>query len=617
MSQFTDQEIVAMAEDRGFVVLKPCDGSSNASAAAAPSPTPSPKKVTQAPSTASSNAGAIKTAASTRAASTTSRKAGVNKTTVSTTDEEESNDDQNLSKLLRSIAAKGNVTFSLAGKLSWNLFAKDCWNRGIQIFNYPKGVTLPWNMPDCQKIRKKGVKGLTKDEQKRLHQACVSRTHPLEIRKVDVLQVQTDAIPIAIVLDENGQTEEIFASSVRELADLAASKASAPKGIKAECQDQLEAPTTAEPSSVFSDTHPAREARSNSRGRTVRFAEGEDELEEDDIYGIGSTDMDDEDYNGSPSKQKRKHAVKVNKGKGKAKAPSDEEEATPRASSSGKADTTSYASAKRKPSFEAPPTPTPSSKRAKPSPPPTQAQLGTIAGNPRHDAPLNKKPISSAEFSAGLFQPIPMSVSQEGSSGSTSSALPSIGYLPSTAASSSGMLLGNGAAGRPGARPVHQGTATATPPVLTAAATSPVPTAPSAPAMNTTRPSFPAPVPHVPHAQYPQPQYPHAPPANLEQPGAQPISGQPDPLAGVLSNLDPVQLRRLLLAGLQSQATQSSLHQGATSGGWGMPQAVPGGFGGDMSAQEGTNGQSSTVQYGGMGPGGSSGYSAMPGDRSV
>ncbi|KAL0569176.1 hypothetical protein V5O48_012790 [Marasmius crinis-equi] len=615
MDEYTDQEIVSLAQKRGFLMTRKDGAALNTSFA---TPLSSPKKAstskaTTAKATTAKATTAKATAAKATAATTTSDTTATSSSNAATDSgagtatnngEGDDQDVANLKQVILEIAARGNVTFSgKPGILPWNSLHKDCYSRGIQLSNYPSSVTLPWMMPNALTIRKKGIWGLTSEMQRTLLQACLRDVDPLKITKVDALQIQTNKIPIATVVDNEGKViKSWFEQDIFEPSESGKPKSSSRKtAIKAECNDEPQQLGAVDLPSVFTEIRTAaRPTRSGSRTRSVRF-EDEDELEEDeDLYGIESAGSSDYEYGSSPSKRKR-----ANKGKGK--APSEDQDTTPRPKQKARANTV----------------PAPPSKRTKAAPT-TPGEIKSIAGSPRRNPPTHRT-ISGAEINAAEFVPIAMapiptaptapSMPQAHQSSTSIPAASSSAREPPAAASAgSAALLGTGAAGRPRPNPAYRATPNAT-------------TAPP-PALNTTNapPSMPPtptihhpgnPVQQQPYIHYPPP----APPTIPGQPGVPPTVA-PNTLALLAQlGIDAAQLRELLFnPGTQAphHATHPPVYPGAAGGGWVVPQGPPGGPAGGMNTQGSSSGQGNGgAYYGGPGggmynPGGPSGHGPGP-----
>ncbi|KAL0563463.1 hypothetical protein V5O48_018604 [Marasmius crinis-equi] len=589
MEEYTDQELVSLAQDRGFLVTRkdgaPLNTSYNVppaslkkSSTAAPSRKATaapPKKATASNLTASSSLPPKK--ATSRAATNAGASIPAEQSAAETSNGKR--DDRDLSTLkdvILDIAGRGNITFSgKPGSLPWNSFHKDCWNRGIQLNNYPASVTLPWKMPSGT-ARKKGIWGLSIEMQHDLLQACLWEKYPVRIIQVEALQIQTNTIPIVTVVDDAGNvTKKWFAQDINELKDKP-NKPSTRRAIKAKCDIEPAQPSALEPPSVFTDnyTAKARPIRPSSEARSVRFKEDEDEdndkdeleEEDEDPHGIESTGSSDYEYGAHPS-TKWKRADK-----GKGKALSEDEDATPRP--------------KQKP---------PPSKRVKETPN-TSAQLDPIAGNP-HRVSSNKS-ISMAEFNAAGFTPTPAvsSISQ-----AEPLALPTAD--PSGSSSSSSRLVATGAAGRSHPHPTYRATPNPT------TAPSPVPS---------TSTQYRSNPPHYPQAHYPPPT-----PTIPGQPSAPPAAASNTLALLARLGINAAELRSLLFnTGNQPQPPQHAAHpatySGVAGGSWGVPQAPPSGPAKGMNAQGSSNGQGNGgMYYGGPGgglynPGGPSGHRPGP-----
>ncbi|KAL0062531.1 hypothetical protein AAF712_010570 [Marasmius tenuissimus] len=391
---FTDQELISIAEARGLTLIRD------------DRVPPMPPSMTKATS-------------SVNAPKPTNFKASK---TVRIADPETASDDESsIQRLILGIAEECNVKFRRVG-LPWNSLARDCYNQGIQIINFPLGVTLPWNMPKDAKTRRKGVKSLEKTEQFRLIESCNPGEHRLSFKQLTPAEIQANIEPIAILApDANGHREHIIAKSIGELAALQSTT------VKTEEQDSSMA-------EVGSDHPTSNETVRPRRTKTVQFpapssvAGSDDDIDElshhsdtdDDIYGIKNLPDNDDEYSSSPSKVKRKRknhkSTALEKGKGKAvKDP----ELTPKAQGSRTLQTTPTAS-KRKPPPDT--TPTGSAKRPKNSATNTSTlaqgftSFGRIAENARNTttpailAPtdFDFQPVFSKPPSTAVNEPRPL-----------------------------------------------------------------------------------------------------------------------------------------------------------------------------------------------------------------
>ncbi|KAJ8073826.1 hypothetical protein PM082_012104 [Marasmius tenuissimus] len=312
---FTDQELISIAEARGLTLIRD------------DRVPPMPPSMTKATS-------------SVNAPKPTNFKASK---TVRIADPETASDNESsIQRLILGIAEECNVKFRRVG-LPWNSLARDCYNQGIQIINFLLGVTLPWNMPEDAKTRWKGVKSLEKTEQFRLIESCNPGEHCLSFKQLTPAEIQANIEPIAILApDANGHREHIIAKSIGELATLQSMT------VKTEEQDSSMA-------EVGSDHPTSNETVRPRRTKTVQFpapssvAGSDDDIDElshhsdtdDDIYGIKNLPDDDDEYSSSPSKVKRKRknhkSTALEKGKGKAMK---DPELTPKAQGSRTLQTT-------------------------------------------------------------------------------------------------------------------------------------------------------------------------------------------------------------------------------------------------------------------------------------
>ncbi|KAJ8075516.1 hypothetical protein PM082_021146 [Marasmius tenuissimus] len=395
-----------LAEARGFSVQRSGDAPLSAAQTTGP-PTPSQ----------ASSSSHVTEDAAIPSATAASKK---NKTRAKAADKIEDPDDsgdegqdQQLHQLVLGVAKKNNVKFSRSGMLPWNTFARECYNGGIQIQNYPRGVTLPWNMPEDKKLRKKGVRNLSKGDQAKLAAACAPQAeHPLKFQTFTPAEIQACIRPIAILApDSDGHRVEIFADKIDELAKKKPI-------IKTEVNDSAMA--VDEPDELAGTRKSSR-----STTRSVRFgtADPQDEeidelaeglMSDDDPFGILSTQDDDDGDYGSPQKHKRKRVKKAtDKGKGRmvGSTPTTPTTPTPMTARRVQDDTTPKAP-KRKPPPESEAT---SAKRpkAEQSASATEPQpqgftlFGRIAENARK-APTSAQRIPAVDFG---FQPVLSSIS--------------------------------------------------------------------------------------------------------------------------------------------------------------------------------------------------------------
>ncbi|KAK1226977.1 hypothetical protein PQX77_010045 [Marasmius sp. AFHP31] len=405
--QYTDQEVAMLAESRGFTVTRPGETEPPVRTGDAPR---SLLQATGPPthSQASPSSRIVKTGmkASKNAKDT-------NKADEANESGDETLSDQQLHRLVLGVAQQNNVKFSRSGMLPWNTFARECFNGGIQIQNYPLGVTLPWNMPDDKRLRKKGVRNLSKAEQVKLAAACTAEQNRLKFQTFPPAEIQANIRPIAILApDEKGDRQMIFSENIKELADK--------KLVKTEVDDSAMVVDTPE---ELADARKSnrRTNRSIRLGSVDREDAEDDEIDElaggltsddnNDPFGIQSAQDDDDDDYGSPQKLKRKKITTKAKDKGKAKAvatpPSTPPTPTPTTVRLAQADTTPKA-AKRKPPPESA---TKSAKRPKGDQPKsaTESQpqgftsFERIAENARN-TPVSAQRISNAELG---FESIP------------------------------------------------------------------------------------------------------------------------------------------------------------------------------------------------------------------
>ncbi|KAL0567588.1 hypothetical protein V5O48_014400 [Marasmius crinis-equi] len=366
--QYTDQEVVAMALERGYEIVRSPNNSGPsksahaiASATAPPRATPTPPAPPTAPTPpAPSTVAPAHTAATTpqatsflRAPSTLTPApssagdadfamqdaSGIN----SGGDVPVKEEDVDVQPALLELALQCNVSFGKARKFPWFSLTKECYRRGIQVANFPPDVKCPW-MEAVDPTRKKGVRTLTAKHQRLLLTGIQSETAPLLFKSVEALDIQTDAIPIWTYAPgiDGEQKPPVFASDLSELDSLRAAKPKkkAPKRLKLEepqpkLGKMLSVPPIAtdipfssgvEGASGSAGTGGGRPRPKAVKSKPLVESDDEDELEvatgnssESDIYGLGlAANDDDGDYRLSPpgTSSKRKRGT----GKGKERA---------------------------------------------------------------------------------------------------------------------------------------------------------------------------------------------------------------------------------------------------------------------------------------------------------
>ncbi|KAL0575860.1 hypothetical protein V5O48_006110 [Marasmius crinis-equi] len=350
--QYTDQEVVAMAVERGYEVSR-SSGSAARSAATAPLSPPTLPQAAHPSSPPAIRPPPVQAAPpahpAPRLAPASIQDASVAKRGSSG---ESSGDDApakegevDVQPILLALAAQCNVSFGKAGSFPWFSLPKECYKRGIQVANFPLRVSRPWSN-SARLNRKRGVRGLKIRHQRRLLAAIQSKTTPLLFKSVEAIDLQTDAVPILTYAPgPNGeQKPPVFAKDLEKLEALHKKPSGRKKAAK---RPKLETP---EP--TFSKTPsvppvataalsikgaPGSTGNSNSgtqpkpraafKSQPYVQSDDEDELnaaddsEDSDAYGIGlAVHDDDDDYTLTPpgTSSKRKRSSGKSKGKGRA-----------------------------------------------------------------------------------------------------------------------------------------------------------------------------------------------------------------------------------------------------------------------------------------------------------
>ncbi|KAK1230329.1 hypothetical protein PQX77_006584 [Marasmius sp. AFHP31] len=130
-----------------------------------------------------------------------------------------------LQQVIIALAAENKITFPRRNQLPWDTIAKLCVTVGFQLYNYPIGVTEPWNTAKeakarkpGQKDRRQGIKGLTVAEQMILLDHCrPDAKDRFTFRSVKPLDVALGDVPLLVFApDKDGVRKEVFVKNVIE-----------------------------------------------------------------------------------------------------------------------------------------------------------------------------------------------------------------------------------------------------------------------------------------------------------------------------------------------------------------------------------------------------------------
>ncbi|KAL0573138.1 hypothetical protein V5O48_008826 [Marasmius crinis-equi] len=351
--QYTDQEIVAMAQQRGYSVVRDPNALPSPVADAAPKQPVSSPPIRPAPPLLP-----ISTASGALARGTLSPAPSSNGGTdvamqdASDGDSSSGDDDETLGKTvgkpnidvqkaLVALLAKCNLTLGKSGSFPWLSLSKECFKRGVQVLNFPGRVALPWKPSKSGGGgQKKGVKALKLRHQQRLAAAIGHPEYPLTFKLVEAIDLHTDVLPIMTFAPnpKGVRRQAIFAKDISNLTSLRAALGTKRKPAKRpkietpepEIGNQSPLATTAISLPPVSTAPPATQG-GGARSKALKSkpiiesdSEDEDELDIDDgdsdIYGLQVMGHDDEEYQlESERSPKRKRAGKGS-GKGKEKA---------------------------------------------------------------------------------------------------------------------------------------------------------------------------------------------------------------------------------------------------------------------------------------------------------
>ncbi|KAL0573313.1 hypothetical protein V5O48_008634 [Marasmius crinis-equi] len=330
--QYTDQEIIAMAQKRGYSIVRDPNAPPTPAANAAPSASAPPKRpvslpppVPPPPPPISTAGGALFQGALSPVPSSNGD-ADVAMEDASGGDDSSGDDGDrlgepnvNVQKALVALLAQCNLKLGKSNTFPWLSLPKECFRRGVQVLNFPAHVRLPWK-GSAVGSQKKGVKGLTPKHQRRLAAAINHPEFPLTFKVVSPIDLHTDVLPImTFAPDSKGaQRQPIFAKDIASLDSLRTTKKKAAKRLKLENPEpKIQVPPT-------TATNDGRARSKATKSTAVLESDDEDELDGDDddsdIYGLQAMEHDDEEYQlGSEQSPKRKRGGgRVNKGKGKA-----------------------------------------------------------------------------------------------------------------------------------------------------------------------------------------------------------------------------------------------------------------------------------------------------------
>ncbi|KAK1215043.1 hypothetical protein PQX77_022362 [Marasmius sp. AFHP31] len=112
-----------------------------------------------------------------------------------------------------------NKSFKVASNLPWSTLASECVELGLQITNYPRGIYYPWTEVDrAGKASKtnRGIRNIPQEHQLILVDACEEgHKHRLTIVNADPIQLENNLIPVLVTApDEKGKTIEFFAKDI-------------------------------------------------------------------------------------------------------------------------------------------------------------------------------------------------------------------------------------------------------------------------------------------------------------------------------------------------------------------------------------------------------------------
>ncbi|KAL0062014.1 hypothetical protein AAF712_011092 [Marasmius tenuissimus] len=205
---------------------------------------------------------------------------------------------------LKKLASQAN--FDYGKTLPWTSMAKKCVEKGFRIVNYPFDVTIPWELQGT--ARRKGVKGLPQTEQLKLLAACKpTATLPVRFEPAPPLrnlELYNHDIPVLTCTpDPSGKVKEAFVDKAGSIPR----PGGAESAVKAESEDHSLTDM------YDSDTDvPARIPRADKGKSAVAMEEEVDEIEDDededgdDAFGDGVHSDDGEWSANSPKKVCRK-----------------------------------------------------------------------------------------------------------------------------------------------------------------------------------------------------------------------------------------------------------------------------------------------------------------------
>ncbi|KAK1228057.1 hypothetical protein PQX77_008920 [Marasmius sp. AFHP31] len=141
-----------------------------------------------------------------------------------------------------------NKSFKVTANLPWSTLASECVELGLQITNYPQGIYYPWTEVDrTGKASKtnRGIRNIPQEHQSILVDACEQgHKHRLTIVNADPIQLENNLIPVLITApDDKGKVIEFFAKDIAGC--LEGVKASSKKKVKfEEVEGDLTAPAS-------------------------------------------------------------------------------------------------------------------------------------------------------------------------------------------------------------------------------------------------------------------------------------------------------------------------------------------------------------------------------------
>ncbi|KAK1223887.1 hypothetical protein PQX77_013221 [Marasmius sp. AFHP31] len=140
-----------------------------------------------------------------------------------------------------------NKTFKVASNLPWSTLASECVELGLQITNYPQGIYYPWTEIDRANKTNRGIRNIPPEHQSILVDACEEdHEHRLTIVNADPIELASGLIPVLVTApDVNGKTSEFFAKDIPGCLEAVNKGASAKKKVKFEVEESLPAASSA------------------------------------------------------------------------------------------------------------------------------------------------------------------------------------------------------------------------------------------------------------------------------------------------------------------------------------------------------------------------------------